>query len=66
MPHEKVLGNDGRCPCSSLADALARVRRHKSPVPLPTVSSLEHRKQLESEAANIVVSLDYAREKLKI
>ena len=51
---------------SELAEALARVRRHKSPEPLPVVSTLEHRAQLEREAANITQSLRYARETLKL
>ncbi len=63
---KKYWATMGDVPGLTLADALARVRRHKSPVPLPTVSPLEHRKQLETETANIVASLDYAREKLKV
>lgn len=51
---------------SELAAALARVRRHKSAHPLPMVSTLEHRAQLEREAANIAESLRYARETLKL
>lgn len=51
-------------PGSELAEALARVRRSKSARPLPVVSQLDHRAQLEIEGANIVASLDFAREKL--
>jgi sugar phosphate isomerase/epimerase len=47
-----------------LADALARVRRHKHSQPLPVVSTLTHAEQLDVEAANISRSLEYARNKL--
>ena len=63
---KKYWATLGSVPGVDLADALARVRRHKSPVPLPTVTPLDHRKQLETEAANIVLSLDYARDKLRV
>jgi 3-oxoisoapionate decarboxylase len=43
-----------------LADALARVRRHKYARPLPEPSKLSHADQLEVEAANISRSLEYA------
>jgi sugar phosphate isomerase/epimerase len=62
---KKYWATLGDVPGSALADALANVRRHKSAVPLPTVSTLDHRRQLETEAANIVLSFDYAREKFK-
>jgi sugar phosphate isomerase/epimerase len=53
-------------PGSVLADMLADVRRHKSPRPLPVVSRLDHRAQLDIEAANVTASLDYARETLNL
>jgi sugar phosphate isomerase/epimerase len=53
-------------PGSVLAGTLADVRRHKSPRPLPVVSNLDHRAQLNVEAANVTASLDYAREKLNL
>src|SRR5262249_11472454 len=49
-----------------LADALARVRRHKHPRPLPEVGPLSHSEQLEVEQANIERSLDYACNQLKL
>ncbi|HVW03230.1 MAG TPA: TIM barrel protein, partial [Planctomycetaceae bacterium] len=51
---------------SELAEALARVRRHTSPGPLPVISTLDHRSQLDREAGNIRESLRYAREALKL
>jgi sugar phosphate isomerase/epimerase len=63
---KKYWATLGSVPGADLAGALARVRHHKSPVPLPTVTPLDHPRQLEAEAANIVASLDYAREKLKV
>ena len=33
---------------------------------VPVVSGLDHRSQLEIEAANVTASLTYAREKLKL
>ena len=56
----------GQVPGTDLAAALANVRRHTAPRPLPIVSSLDHRAQLEAEAANVVESLAYAREKLNL
>ncbi len=49
-----------------LADALAAVRRRKAPQPLPVVSPLAHREQLAVENANVIASLNYARETLKL
>jgi sugar phosphate isomerase/epimerase len=51
---------------SELAEALSRVRSQKSRAPLPVVSTLEHRAQLEREATNITESLRYARDTLKL
>src|SRR5262245_7439288 len=51
---------------SVLAEALADVRRHRRPEPLPVISKLDHRAQLDVEAANVTASLDYARETLKL
>ena len=45
---------------SQLAAALARVRRHKFPGELPTISNLPHAEQLEREAANVAHCLHYA------
>jgi sugar phosphate isomerase/epimerase len=63
---KKYWATLGGVPGSVLADTLADVRRHKSPQPLPVVSTLGHRAQLEVEAVNVTASLDYAREKLKL
>jgi sugar phosphate isomerase/epimerase len=49
---------------SELAAALARVRRHKFPGELPTVSGLSHAEQLNREADNIAQCLRYAAKKL--
>jgi sugar phosphate isomerase/epimerase len=63
---KKYWATLGAVPGSVLADMLADVRRHKSPEPLPVVSGLDHRAQLEVEAANVTASLDYARAKLNL
>jgi sugar phosphate isomerase/epimerase len=63
---KKYWATLGAVPGSVLADMLADVRRHKSPQPLPVVSGLDHRAQLEIEAANVTASLDYARAKLNL
>lgn len=47
-----------------LADALARVRRHKFAGTLPTISKLSHREQLQAEAGNINKCLAYAQTEL--
>ena len=49
-----------------LADTLARVRHHKSPRPLPQISTLSHGEQLEAEATHIDRSLLHASETLKL
>ena len=51
---------------SILAEALARVRRHKPARPLPVVSPLGHRAQLEAEAANVTASLAYSKDALHL
>jgi sugar phosphate isomerase/epimerase len=63
---KKYWATMGAVPGSVLAETLADVRRHRYPQPLPVVSGLEHRAQLDVEAANVTASLDYAREKLKL
>jgi sugar phosphate isomerase/epimerase len=63
---KKYWATLGAVPGSVLAETLADVRRHKSPRPLPVVSNLDHRAQLEVEAANVTASLDYARQTLKL
>lgn len=45
---------------SELAAALARVHTHRSQQPLPQVTGLEHRAQLQAEAENIARSLKFA------
>ena len=49
---------------SELADALTRVRKHRFPGTLPTVSSLSHVQQLQAEAENIRQCLLFAQAKL--
>jgi sugar phosphate isomerase/epimerase len=51
-------------PAKDLAAALARVRAHKFPRPLPTTSDLDPAGQLKAEARNIDRCLAYAAEKL--
>ena len=63
---KKYWATLGAVPGSVLAEMLADVRRHKSPTPLPVVSGLDHRAQLEVEAVNVTASLAYAREKLRV
>ncbi|MGE5194394.1 MAG: sugar phosphate isomerase/epimerase family protein [Deltaproteobacteria bacterium] len=63
---KKYWATLGAIPGSVLAGMLADIRRRKSPRPLPVVSGLGHRAQLEVEAAKVIASLDYAREKLKL
>ena len=45
---------------SELAAALGRVRTHRAKQPLPRVTGLEHRAQLQAEAENIARSLKFA------
>jgi len=63
---QKYWATMNAVPGSVLADALSMVRGHKSPTPLPTVSQLGHRAQLDVEAANVTASLTYARDHLKL
>jgi sugar phosphate isomerase/epimerase len=63
---KKYWATLGAIPGSVLAETLVDVRRHKSPQPLPVVSNLDHRSQLDVEAANVTASLDYARQTLKL
>jgi sugar phosphate isomerase/epimerase len=58
---EKYWATLGEVRGHELADALARMRRHQCPQPLPEVSKLSHSEQLEAEEANIARSLQYAR-----
>jgi sugar phosphate isomerase/epimerase len=58
---KKYWATLGQVPGSALAEALTRIRRHKSLQPLPIVSPLDHRAQLAAEAANVTASLAYAR-----
>ncbi len=51
-------------PAHELADMLARVRLHKHPQPLPTVSLLSHAEQLRVEADHITRCLRFATDKL--
>lgn len=50
-------------PAADLAAALARVRRAKSPKPLPTVAGLDHAAQLKAEADNNDRCLAFASRK---
>src|SRR5262249_41451843 len=50
-------------PAPELADALARVRRTKPAMPLPTISNLDHAAQLAAEAKTIDRCLAFAAEK---
>lgn len=47
-----------------LAETLARIRRHKHPAALPTISPLSHAEQLRVEADNITRCLKFASAKL--
>ena len=50
----------GDVPARELAEAMTRIRRHKHPVTLPTISSLSHAEQLRIEADNIARCLKFA------
>jgi len=63
---KKYWATLGHVSGSVLAEALARVRHHSFPRPLPTVSALDHRAQLNAEAANVTASLAYAQGHLKL
>jgi sugar phosphate isomerase/epimerase len=63
---KKYWATLGQVPGSVLAEALARVRHHKSAEPLPVISPLDHRAQLEAEATNVTASLDFARGELHV
>ena len=54
----------GDVPARELADALTRVRRHKHPRALPTISALSHAEQLRAEADNIARCLQFAGDHL--
>jgi sugar phosphate isomerase/epimerase len=54
----------GDVPAQELADCLARVRQHRHPRPLPTISQLAHVDQLRAEADNIAQCLKFASENL--
>src|SRR5262249_42624857 len=56
---EKVPGRD-------LAETLARVRKHKFPRPLPTISGLSRAGQIRMEDDNVRRSMRFARENLKL
>jgi hypothetical protein len=63
---KKYWATLGQVSGSVLAEALARVRRHKPAHPLPIVSTLDQRGQLDAEAANVTASLAYAKESLRL
>jgi len=63
---KKYWATLGQVSGSVLADALARVRRHKPARPLPVVSTLDHRAQLSAESANVTASLAYAKDALHL
>jgi sugar phosphate isomerase/epimerase len=56
---DKVPGRD-------LAETLARVRKHKFPPPLPTVSGLSRTEQVRIEDDNVRRSMRFARTQLKL
>src|SRR5205823_5945645 len=51
-------------PAQQLAAALGRAQQHKFPGPLPVVSSLSHREQLQIEAENAAKCFAYFAQKL--
>jgi sugar phosphate isomerase/epimerase len=61
---QKYWATLGDVPGRELADALARVRRHKCPRPLPEISNFSHAEQLAAEETNIARSLDHAQQLL--
>lgn len=63
---KKYWATLGQVSGTVLADALACVRRHKATHALPIVSTLDHRAQLDAEAANVTASLAYARDQLHL
>jgi sugar phosphate isomerase/epimerase len=63
---KKYWATLGQVSGSVLAQALARIRHHKAANPLPIVSTLDHRAQLDVEAANVTTSMDYARSQLQL
>jgi sugar phosphate isomerase/epimerase len=63
---KKYWATLGNVSGQALADALAAVRRRQNPQPLPNVSPLNHREQLNIENANVIDSLSYARETLRL
>lgn len=54
----------GGVPARELAEMLTRVRRHKHPLPLPTIAALSHADQLRVEADNIARCLNFATDNL--
>ena len=63
---KKYWATLGHVSGSVLAEALARVRHYKPLHPLPMVSTLDHRGQLDAEAANVTASFAHARHELRI
>jgi sugar phosphate isomerase/epimerase len=63
---KKYWATLGQVAGSVLAEALARVRRHKPAHALPIVSTLDQRDQLDAEAANVTASLTYAKKSLRL
>jgi sugar phosphate isomerase/epimerase len=55
-----------KLPGRQLAEALARVRKHKFPRPLPVVSTLGRDEQLRVEDENVRRCFRYARDKLQL
>jgi hypothetical protein len=53
-------------PASRLANALARVKRHKSAKPLPKTTGMTFEQQLEFEDTNVRQSLKYAQDHLSL
>jgi len=63
---KKYWATLGQVSGTVLAEALARVRHHKPARPLPVVSTLDHRAQLEAETTNVTASLAYAKDVLNL
>lgn len=51
-------------PARELAETMTRIRRHKHPVALPTISGQSHAEQLRAEADNIARCLKFAGDNL--
>lgn len=54
----------GDIPAREFAETMSRIRRHKHPVALPTITGLSHAEQLRTEAANIARCLKFAGDNL--